>query len=63
MAESFLTASHITRTRRAHLVTAASFIVLMRTAYKDYKAGMKEDEHPMSEEEWKKAMAEKCPQF
>ena len=63
VAESFLTASHITRTRRAHQVTAASLFVLMRTAYKDYKAGMKEDERPMSEEEWKKAMVEKCPQF
>ena len=59
MAESFLTASHITCTRRAHQVTAASLFVLMSRAYKDYKAGMKEDERPMPEEEWKKAMAEK----
>ena len=63
VAESFLTASHLTRTRRAHQVTAASLFVLMRTAYNDYVARMKENERPLSEEEWKKAVAEKCPQF
>ena len=63
VAESFLTASHRTRTRRAHQVTAASLFALMRSAYSDYKERMKGKEGLMSEEEWKEAMAGKCPQF
>ena len=36
VAESFLTASHVTRTRRAHQVTAAALHILMNNAYIDY---------------------------
>ena len=35
----------------------------MRSAYTDYKERMKDKEGLMSEEEWKEAMAGKCPQF
>jgi len=37
IAESFLTASHVTRTRRAHQVTAASLHILKKKAYITYK--------------------------
>ena len=36
VAESFLIASHVTRTRRAHQVTAAALHILMNNAYIDY---------------------------
>ena len=36
VAESFLIASHVTRTRRAHQVTAAALYTLMNNAYIDY---------------------------
>ena len=63
VAESFLTPSHLTRTRHAHQVTAASLFALMRSAYSDYKERMKDKEGLMSEEEWKEAITGKCPQF
>ena len=36
VANSFLTANHITRTIRAHQVTAASLHLLMKKAYEEY---------------------------
>ena len=36
VANSFLTASHITQTRWAHQVTAASLHLLMKKAYEEY---------------------------
>ena len=50
-------------TCRAHQVTAASVFALMHSAYSDCKKRMKDKEGLMSEEEWKEAMAGKCPQF
>jgi hypothetical protein len=44
VAESFLSASHVTRTQRAHQVTAASLHILMGKAYNDYKAKEEERE-------------------
>ena len=44
IADSFLTASHVTRTRRAHQVTAASLHILMNTAYEAYKVKQQGDE-------------------
>ena len=41
-AESFLSASHVTRTRRAHQVTAASLHILMNKAYNEYQAKSRE---------------------
>ena len=35
-ADSFLKASHVTRTRRAHQITASSLYLLQQNAYKEY---------------------------
>ena len=65
VAESFLSASHVTRTRRAHQVTAASLDILMSKAYSEYQAKSRENlqENLLSKEEWKDAMSKKSPQF
>ena len=36
VAESFLKASHVTRTRHAHQVTASALHLLMKRAYRGY---------------------------
>ena len=62
VADSFITTSHLTRTRRAHQVTAASLFIIMGRAYNTYKVKAEEDGGTvMSNEDWKKAMAEKSP--
>ena len=65
VAESFLSASHVTRTRRAHQVTAASLHILMSKAYSVYQAKSRENEQEnlLSKEEWKDAMSKRSPQF
>ena len=44
IAESFLSASHVTCTRRAHQVTATSQHILMSKAYSKYQAKSRETE-------------------
>ena len=65
IADSFLTASHVTRTRRAHQVTAASLHILMNTAYEAYKVNQQGEEQGslLSLEHWKEAMKKKSPNF
>ena len=60
--ESFITCSHLTRTRRAHEVAAASLYLLQQKAYGEYvkKAG---DCESKSIEDWKENMAKSHPQF
>lgn len=62
MADSFLIASHITRTRQAHQVTAASLHILTSKAYDEYTAAAEEKEVVKPLPEWKEEMS-KCPQF
>lgn len=63
VADSFLTASHLTRTRRAHQVTAAALHMLMMKGYKEYTTNFEENEPAKSCHQWRKEMSEKCPQF
>ena len=52
-ADSFLRAAHVTRTRRAHQVTAAALYILQRRAYDQYSTtNTEDDEHPGSFEDW-----------
>lgn len=44
VAESFLSASHVTRTRHAHQVTAASLYILMNKAHSEYHAKSRKNE-------------------
>ena len=47
VAESFLTASHVTRTRRAHQVTAASLYILMKKAYSEYNTKSQNEQNDL----------------
>ena len=48
-AESFLKASHITRTRRAHQITASSLYILLQMAYTVYA---RNTEDALSLDDW-----------
>ena len=63
VANSFITASHITRTRRAHQLTAASLYILMRKAYADYFESYESNGKAQTLNEWKEEKLKKCPQF
>ena len=63
-ADSFLRASHVSRTRRAHQVTAAALFTLQKNAYNHYidqlgDTGIEQLEF----DDWCQQKAETCPQF
>ena len=62
-ADLFLKAAHVTRTRRAHQVSASSLHVLRQKAYIHYKRTLEEDQNLISVEEWLSRNAETSPQF
>ena len=63
VADSFLSTSHLTRTRRAHQVTAASLYILMNKAYEHHRGNVGENDQAKSFQEWKGKMSRKVPQF
>ena len=66
IAESFLSASHVSHTRRAHQVTAASLFILLNKAYNQYKASLlEENEHCNipAFADWKEERATKSQHF
>ena len=62
-ADSFLEASHVTRTRRAHQITACSLYLLQQKAYTEYCHGVEEGCNKMSLEDWCDQRVEACPLF
>ena len=60
-ADSFLKAAHVTRTRRAHQVTASCLYLLMQKAYVKYEE--EAEGEVMSLEDWRTNRAAACPQF
>ena len=63
-ADSFLRAAHMTRTRRAHQVTAAALYILQRRAYDQYSTTNTEyDEQPGSFEDRCSQREQSYPQF
>ena len=63
-ADSYLRASHITRTRRAHQVTASSLYILQQRAYDHYCADNADSEQSLFDfESWCKVREEESPQF
>ena len=63
-ADSFLRAAHVTRTRRAHQVTATALYILQRRAYDQYSTtNTEDDEHPGSFEDWCSQGEQSYPQF
>ena len=62
-ADSFVKVSHITRTRRAHQVTASSLHILLKRAYNQYKEGLAPDQEPNDFNDWCVQRKNNCPQF
>ena len=63
-AESFLRASHVTRTRKAHQITAAALYILKNRAYDHYCNREDSDtEHLLCFEDWCCQREEENPQF
>ena len=60
-ADSFLKASHVTRTRRAHQITASGLYLLLQKAYAEYRE--EANGVLMSLEDWHKERAAACPHF
>ena len=60
--DSFTSAKHITRTRRAHQVSSASLYILQQCAYEKYVTKA-EDRVPLSFTDWRDKKSEQCPQF
>ena len=63
VADSFLIASHVTRTRCTHHVTAASVHLLQDKGYEEYIARVSVDEEAESFDGWKRELSKKFPQF
>ncbi|MES9881624.1 MAG: hypothetical protein ABW185_12160, partial [Sedimenticola sp.] len=62
-ADSFIKAAHVTRTRHAHQVTAASLYILMQTAFQHYLTDFTDEEDPMPFDEWRASRGSKSHQF
>jgi len=62
-AHSFLKASHVTRTRRAHQITASSLYLLQETAYREYIQTLEDASDGMPFEDWCDARSDASPQF
>ena len=60
-ADSFLKAFHVTRTRRAHQVTAGCLYLCLEMAYTEYRKNVKEGSRVMSLEDWRTERAAACP--
>ena len=62
-AESFINVSHVTKTRHAHQVTAASIHNLLHRAYAEYKREVAADMNVLSLEQWCEVRAQESVQF
>ena len=62
-ADSFLKASHVSRTGHAHQVTVAALYILRDKAHKTYREGVDEGEEPKSFSDWHKQAKLESPQF
>ena len=66
-ADSFINVGHVTRTRHAHQVTAASLHSLLHRAYDEYKsevtAATSEEDNVMPFEQWCEVRAQQSVQF
>ena len=63
VADSFIHASYLTRTRRTHQVKAASLYILLSKAYCSYLEGRDSNSEALSFSEWTDAMCKEHPQF
>ncbi len=51
-ADSFIKASHVTRTRRAHQITISSLYLLLKKAYNQYVETLENETQDVTLEEW-----------
>jgi len=63
VADSFIKATHVLRTRRAHQVTAACLFILQNKAYSVYAKTLENDEGPLEFTDWVYTMSKERPQF
>ena len=62
-ADSFLKASHVSRTRHAHEVTACSLHILMCRAYEEYVKGHSEESNKLEFHQWQEYNSSSRPHF
>lgn len=62
-AKCFLKASHVTRTRHAHQVTASTFYIWLKKAYTQYLETLEPGCQPESFDDWCKERVQEIPQF
>ena len=62
-ADSFLKASHVSRTRYAHQVTACCLFILMHKAYQEFCQSLSDNNIRLSFEEWRSNKAAASPHF
>jgi hypothetical protein len=62
-ADSFLKASHVSRTRHAHQVTACAPHILMCKAYEVYVQGLGIDDVKLDFQQWQESQCLACPHF
>ena len=63
VAEPFIKATHVTRTRRVHQVTAACLFILQSKVYIDYVEPLENGEEPLKSTDWVDKMSKDRPQF
>lgn len=63
VAESFIKASHLARTQRAHQVTAACLYILQNKAYGKYLETLDSNANPLQFANWTETKCEEHPQF
>ena len=59
--DAMLKASHVTRTRYAHQVTACVLYILQKRAYDEYVAVTDDNQEPIGFHDWCKAQADNIP--
>lgn len=62
-ANSLLKASHVTRTRHAHPVTACGLYILMHKAYEQYVQTLPDESQKLEFKEWQEQKSSSCPHF
>ena len=63
VADSFIKATHVTRTRQAHQVTAACLFILQNKAYSGYVDTLENDDEMLQFTDWVNTMSKEHPQF
>lgn len=63
MVDSFLKASHVSRTRHAHQITACSLNILMSKAYEEYVQGLSGEDQKHEFYPWQEQKSSTCPEF